>query len=1340
MAKQNQTADTQATKKTKQINKPVTEQLSGDMALAEALPGPTALLDRPAIQDQASRLADPRLSTIQRQMLARQIGQTQGNQHLQRVIAAARQNRQTTTPSNGQQSPAKPSVTKPVIQPKLAVNEPDDQYEQEADAVAEAVMRMSAADAPPDDDEQPNAPPSIQTTRLQRSGNDIPNVTPDLETNIDSLRGRGEPLSAEDQTFFESRMGADFSDVRVHTDDTAAQTAQDLNARAYTTGLDIAFNEGEYEPDTEDGRQLLAHELTHVVQQGYSEPASPQLKPETQPTLPLNGSHNGISPSPDGDPTTIQRWDIGDIGDTIGEGAEWLGEQAGDALSMGADAFMAIVARIAPGLAELIRNGPVGMLIETIKTGVQGWLQELLGGIDIGAAVTDLKNEFADVFATIKGVVEGDPAACQALADSIDSIRTMAESFMENPVVQRLKEAFDTTKEVFAEITNFVLAPIFDALMDVAGGVFDGVKAMATTIWEWGSQIRDFLGAAWEWVKEQLGLGGDDEDGIWEWLKTKAAEAWDEIKETLEPVMGPLQVIGGILLVFSPVGPFVIAIRYGPPLVEAIQWLWEHKDDPNIVESAHEEMGDSILPQLLSSLQGFNETAQSAITEFVDQVVELGAGVLELVGGISGVPLLSMAQSLVQTISDHIQEFISWGRETLQQAATDLQELFQKISQALEPYKEVLSSLAVAIVSPVMIPVILAGWAWRALPECYKLPIIDFLLDVVIGILEETPNLPMFGLLWPLLKPGIIGFLQAFRDIDDDDEKIKVTDKIAKIISGASLDFLLGFVKGFLIGIWEGITDPFVLIYSAIELQYKLVNWLTETAARGLGSDDEATTMTGERTDEEPGETSSPTVLHRRDRTGVTEEDAELAEVMQDTADELEDPATQVVDDFMPAVEEFFSGGEGMSLEELADKLSEAWTSIEDTIRDEGQELGEQAIDYLLQDQAEGEIGEGVGWLVGTITFEVVLAILTVGAANATEGILHTLEPLLKILDWTGEALGAAFRALKRAGGFVIDLVEGLGKAVSNAGGSLGRVMDALREIGEILMSKADEMLGLSSRLGDEVAEEVAEEAAEEAAEELVEETVEEVVEESVEEISEEAMEEATEEAVEETAEETAEEASEQSTRNADELEGSPDYIAAKGITKGAEESGIPAFALVEALQLQFSEHTFRAIPIGGHHQIVMRVELDDNYDPHNAATGQQLRDQLSREEFASQAQWKTSSHHGDELEHHAYNRHPSLATNESGMIDPGLYDQRARANLTNPNSEIHQLSGGTYPRYAAFNPETGDFTVFSYQGGGGLSAGTPTIHSYYIPMQRELTTGTPFNSMGIVDFVDIRQ
>jgi len=92
-------------------------------------------------------------------------------------------------------------------------------------------------------------------------------VTDDVESQITASRNGGQPLPASERAFFEPRFGYQFDHVKVHTDHTANNLARDLGARAFTTGRDIYFQQGEYQPGSSAGRELLAHELTHVVQQ-----------------------------------------------------------------------------------------------------------------------------------------------------------------------------------------------------------------------------------------------------------------------------------------------------------------------------------------------------------------------------------------------------------------------------------------------------------------------------------------------------------------------------------------------------------------------------------------------------------------------------------------------------------------------------------------------------------------------------------------------------------------------------------------------------------------------------------------------------------------------------------------------------------------------------------------------------------------------------------------------------------------------------------------------------------------------------------------------------------------
>lgn len=172
------------------------------------------------------------------------------------------------------------------IQGKLTVGEPNDKYEQEADRVADEVMRMPEPQvqrqSEEDEEEEmiQTKPIGDQITPLvqrqveeeeeeiqAKAEGQTPQVTPNLESEINALQGGGHSLSKETRNFFEPRFGQDFSSVRVHTDSNANQLARSINAKAFTKGKDVVFGAGEYKPESSSGKRLLGHELTHVLQQ-----------------------------------------------------------------------------------------------------------------------------------------------------------------------------------------------------------------------------------------------------------------------------------------------------------------------------------------------------------------------------------------------------------------------------------------------------------------------------------------------------------------------------------------------------------------------------------------------------------------------------------------------------------------------------------------------------------------------------------------------------------------------------------------------------------------------------------------------------------------------------------------------------------------------------------------------------------------------------------------------------------------------------------------------------------------------------------------------------------------
>jgi hypothetical protein len=171
-----------------------------------------------------------------------------------------------------------------ILQPKLKVSQPGDAYEQEADRIAEQVMKMSSSthiistalgdkeriDRKCEACEMKKEDEEDEKLNIGRKQSNTSNfeMNDELANEIHNVRSSvASPLDPSTREFMESHFGYDFSNVRIHTDDKAAESARAVNALAYTVANDIVFGAGQYAPKSVEGGQLLAHELTHVIQQ-----------------------------------------------------------------------------------------------------------------------------------------------------------------------------------------------------------------------------------------------------------------------------------------------------------------------------------------------------------------------------------------------------------------------------------------------------------------------------------------------------------------------------------------------------------------------------------------------------------------------------------------------------------------------------------------------------------------------------------------------------------------------------------------------------------------------------------------------------------------------------------------------------------------------------------------------------------------------------------------------------------------------------------------------------------------------------------------------------------------
>ena len=206
------------------------------------------------------------------------------------------------------------------IQTKLSIGKPNDKYEKEADTMADKVMTAPAnfnkiqkldeedlktqqyiqkqekeeeepkAKLQLQEEEEPQAKEIINRqeeeeplqskvqkqaeeeepvqSKIQKQADNTESASTDLSTRLSNTKGSGATISDSTRTFMEGQFSEDFSNVKVHTDRNAIGMSNELGAQAFTYGSDIYFNEGKYNPDTSGGKHLLAHELTHTIQQG----------------------------------------------------------------------------------------------------------------------------------------------------------------------------------------------------------------------------------------------------------------------------------------------------------------------------------------------------------------------------------------------------------------------------------------------------------------------------------------------------------------------------------------------------------------------------------------------------------------------------------------------------------------------------------------------------------------------------------------------------------------------------------------------------------------------------------------------------------------------------------------------------------------------------------------------------------------------------------------------------------------------------------------------------------------------------------------------------------------
>lgn len=504
-----------------------------------------------------------------------------------------------TSPATEHQKPAQPFFAKagrgdffaPVqhpalrsIQTKLAVNTPGDKYEQEADATAEKVMRMPAVGRQKEETQlqsaRENKIQKKETDNIQPE-NDLPgsgentqsfagNAT---ESAIRNKTSGGQPLSTESKSFMEPRFGNDFSTVRIHHDNEAAQLNSQLNARAFTYQNHIFFGQNQYQPHSPQGKQLLAHELTHVVQQGASgrlNTNSGRVSNNSETTLQAKPLQTGSA--------VIQRGILDILGITTVAGAvsdiiNDVRQTINTGISAATHWIQGVAAGIGAGITNAwswIRNvaGHIGQGVSS----AWNWIQRVASRI--GHTAANAWTWIQGVASQIGNTVSSAWTWIQGMASKVGLGETAAWGWIQT-VASRLGNAATSSwqwVQNMASRVGMLVQGAWTWVQNMAGRI----GMVITNAWNWVQNISSRIGmmitAAWQWVEQMAARVGHMIINAWHWVETMAARFGMAITSAWQWVMDMSARIGrAIITAWSWVS--AMAVRLGTMIIAAWHWI-----------------------------------------------------------------------------------------------------------------------------------------------------------------------------------------------------------------------------------------------------------------------------------------------------------------------------------------------------------------------------------------------------------------------------------------------------------------------------------------------------------------------------------------------------------------------------------------------------------------------------------------------------------------------------------------------------------------------------------------------------------------------------------------------
>jgi len=583
-----------------------------------------------------------------------------------------------------------------------------------------------------------------------------------LAAQVVTSPGAGDPLLPAVREALESSLEVPLYPVRVHTDARSAAAVDSLGARAFTYGMHVFLGARERPADLE----VMAHEVAHVVQQqgrpvlqmagGASTDAFEQEAQQTAVAV-QRGEQATVRGRTDS-PRVQGIWPVDEV-------IDWAEDKVWDLLN-----------RFAPELVPIIREGPSGVLEwikDKIVSGFETLFDTLMAPVRaVSGAAQWLSGHFANLLTWMREaatkISQGD---CKPISEAAAKIQQVVENFV-TPIVDKVKHVASKIGDFFKGVWDRFGAPIWNLLRTIGGRAWEKLQQLGTWIWEKTAPVRRALSRAWKWIKDKLGIGEGPEgqNGILQWIQSKASDAWEWIKARIEPYKRQLMIVGGviagILVMISPAGPIVAIGAATVGIIRGVRWIRQHFGSGNGVVDQRSFLERTIIPGIMGTVNTVTSAVTRAATAISGKLNEVVTGMGNMVSSVAG-SILRFAVGIIQWIADQIRALASWANEKLVGLADWVRNGLERLRVFLQPLLDVLGRIAEVVGNIMRLPFLLAGRLWHMIPACIRDPFINFFIPLILRRIPLFAELVATPEVWAQTRAEVMVIIrQIFRDFD----------------------------------------------------------------------------------------------------------------------------------------------------------------------------------------------------------------------------------------------------------------------------------------------------------------------------------------------------------------------------------------------------------------------------------------------------------------------------------------------------------------------------------------------------------------------------------------------